>query len=59
MVKKKKKKEFVKKGGVLLLFFTFSVCRSDAPHPELWYLQGKRTVEATFSMARFRMFPPS
>ena len=34
-----------------------SVWRSVAEHPEEEYLQGNMTVEATFSMAKFRIFP--
>ncbi len=37
----------------------FSVCRRERPQPEDWYRQGNMTVEATFSMAKLRILPPS
>ncbi|KAE9545215.1 hypothetical protein AGLY_000758 [Aphis glycines] len=36
---------------------TFSECNNDTGQPEDEYLQGNMTVEATFSMAKLRMFP--
>ena len=37
----------------------FSVWSRDAAQPLDWYRQGKDTVEATFSMAKFRMLAPN
>lgn len=34
-----------------------SVCNMVNWHPDVENLQGKRTVEATFSIAKFRMLP--
>ena len=44
---------------IIIFSRTFSVCSNEAEHPPLEYLQGNMTVEATFSMARFLMLPPS